>query len=307
MVNNSWGLRHLNVFCSIYRCGSFIGAALELGISPAYASKMITELEKALKVRLFNRTTRRVQITSEGETAYAWAVQVLEMNEKFKEEVAASQSNLMGSLRICTSVRLGRNYLSNIIALFNKAYPDLKIWLELVDRRVDLLEEGIDIDFRAGDVKEPHLISHHVVKAKRVLCASPDYLKTHGTPQHIKDLAEHSCLPFKDRIHPYGIWQLEGPDGIHTVRAEGKIGSNHTDVARRWAALGRGIILLSDWDIYDDLESGNLVQVLPEYSQSADVVAVTPARLSSSLKLKVCMEFLINNLQSGPYSLKTFT
>ncbi len=301
-----WGILHLKVFCAIYRQVSFFKAESELGISPAYASKMIAELEKALKVSLFLRTTRRVQVTGEGGIAYAWAEQVLKATENLKQEVAASRYNLMGSLKICTSLRLGRNHLAYILALFNEKYPDLHIWLELVDRGVDMLKEGIDIDLRAGDVKEPHLLSHHVVTAKRVLCASPEYLRIHGTPQHIKDLAQHSCLPFKDRSQPYGIWQLEGPDGVHTIRAVGKIGSNHSDVARRWAAQGRGIILLSDWDIYDELESGNLVRILPDYSQSADVVAVTPARLSSSLKLKVCVEFLVENLRSGPFSLKTF-
>jgi LysR family transcriptional activator of dmlA len=306
MVDNDWDLLHLKVFTSIYRQGSFVKAASELGISPAYVSKMIAELEKALKVSLLRRTTRRVQVTSEGEIAYSWAIQVLKSAENLKQEVAASQSNLMGSLKICTSLRLGRNHLSNILALFNEKYPDLNIWLELVDRRVDLLKEGVDIDLRVGDVEEPHLISHHVVKAKRVLCASPEYLRNHAAPQNIKDLAQHSCLPFRDRIQPYGVWQLEGPDGAHTVRVTGKVGSNHSDVARTWATLGRGIILLSDWDIHDEIESGSLVRVLPEYSQSADVVAVTPARLSSSLKLKLCVDFLIKNLQKGPFSLKTF-
>lgn len=307
MVNNDWGLLHLKVFTSIYRQGSFVKAASELGISPAYVSKMIAELEKSLKVSLLHRTTRRVQVTNEGEVAYSWAVQVLESAENLRQEVAASQSNLMGSLKICTSLRLGRNHLSNILALFNEKYPDLNIWLELVDRRVDMLEEGIDIDLRAGDVEEPHLISHHVVKARRVLCASPDYLRNHGTPRSIKDLAQHSCLPFRDRVQPYGVWQLEGPDGIHTVRVTGKVGSNHSDVARAWATLGRGIILLSDWDIHNELASGSLVRVLPEYSQTANIVAVTPARLNSSLKLKLCVDFLIKSLQQGPFSLKTLT
>ena len=305
MVNNDWGLLHLQVFSSIYRHGSFAKAASELGISPAYVSKTIAELEDALKVKLFYRTTRRVQITSEGEIAHAWALQVLEAADNLKQEVAASRSNLMGSIKISTSLRLGRNHVSNILALFNEKYPDLNIWLELVDRRVDMLEEGIDIDLRVGEVEEPHLISHPIVKAKRILSASPEYLRIHAEPHSIKDLAKHNCLPFRDRIQPYGIWQLEGPDGIHTVKVAGKVGSNHSDVARRWAMLGRGIIMLADWDIYEDLAAGTLVRVLPEYSQTADVVAVTPARLSSSVKLQVCVEFLVNNLRNGPFSLKT--
>jgi len=305
MVMNGWDLIDLKVFCSVYRYGSFARASTELGISPAYVSKRIADLERTLKVRLFHRTTRRIQVTSEGEVAHAWAIQVLEAAENLTMEVANTRTNPSGSLRICTSLRLGRNHVSRILALLAAKYPDLKIWLELVDRRVDMLEEGIDIDIRVGDIQEPHLISHPIVQSQRILCASPGYLKRNGIPHTPKDLTQHDCLPFRDRDHPFGVWRLEGPNGIETVRVTGSVGSNHSDVVRNWALLDRGIIMLSIWDVANHLEDGSLVRVLPEYSQSADVWAVTPARLSSSTKLKVCVEFLIEQLISGPYALHT--
>ncbi|MEH6648674.1 MAG: LysR substrate-binding domain-containing protein [Motiliproteus sp.] len=305
MVTNKWDLIDLKVFCSVYRCGSFARAATELGISPAYVSKRIADLERALKVRLFHRTTRRIQVTSEGEIAHVWALQVLEAADNLTQEVANTRANPSGSLRICTSLRMGRNHVSHILALLAKTYPDLKIWLELVDRRVDLLAEGIDIDIRAGDVQEPHLISHPIIKSQRILCASPDYLKLRGHPRTLKDLDHHDCLPFRDRDQPFGVWRLENSSGIETIRVTGSVGSNHSDVVRNWAVKDRGIILLSTWDVSDQLKDGSLVRILPEYSQAADVWAVTPARLSSSTKLKVCVEFLIEQLTEGPYALNT--
>jgi LysR family transcriptional regulator, transcriptional activator for dmlA len=303
MMTNNWDLIDLKIFCSVYRYGSFARASTEMGISPAYVSKRIADLERSLKVRLFNRTTRRIQITSEGEVAHTWAIQVLEAAENLTMEVANTKANPSGSLRIGTSFRLGNHHVSNILALLAKKYPDLKIWLELLDRRVDMLAEGIDIDIRAGDIQEPHLVSHLITKSSRILCASPTYLKNKGTPTCLSDLTQHDCLPFRDRDHPFGVWRLEGPNGDETVRVTGAVGSNHSDVVRNWALLDRGIILLSTWDIADHLKQGTLVRVLPEYAQSANIWIVTPARLSSSAKLKVCVEFLIEQLTEGPYSL----
>ena len=304
MVTNGWDLIDLKIFCTVYRYGNFARASTELGISPAYVSKRISDLERTLKAQLFNRTTRKVQVTSEGEVAYTWAIQVLEAAENLTMEVASSKANPSGSLRICTSLRLGRNHISPILALLSNKYPDLKIWLELVDRRVDMLEEGIDIDIRVGDIQEPHLISHPVIKSTRILCASPAYLKKRGKPKSPKDLTRHDCLPFRDRDHPFGVWRLSGPDGLETVRVTGSLGSNHSDVVRKLAILDRGIILISTWDVANHLEDGSLVRVLPEYYQPADIWAVTPTRLSNSVKLRVCVEFLIEQLTAGPYALK---
>lgn len=303
-MNSDWGLLHLRVFCEVYKQQSFVKAAAALGISPAYVSKTIRELEGSLNAKLFNRTTRRVRCTAEGEVAFRWALEALSAIEKLKEDVSASQQNLKGTLRITASMRLGRTALTPILADLMDQYPDLEIWVELVDRSIDVIAEGIDIDLRVGTVHEPHLVSHPIISGKRILCASHNYIAKHGAPQSIQDLASHSCLPFRDRVHPSGAWYLNGPDGSHVVRPINRVGSNNSDVARQWALSGLGIILLSEWDAYHELETGKLVQVLPEYTQPADVVAVTPIRLSNSLKIKVCVDYIIEQLRSGPHALK---
>jgi LysR family transcriptional activator of dmlA len=266
-VNKDWDLIDLRVFCHVARRASFVAAATELGISPAYVSKRVADLERALGVTLFHRTTRRVRISS--------------------------------------SLRLGRNHISPILAELHHEHPGLDIWLELMDRRVDLLAEGFDIDIRMGEVSEPHLVSHLVVENARVLCAAPAYLARRGTPSTAADLASHDCLLYRERHQTFGVWRLQGPQGIEAVKVTGPVGSNHSDIVSNFALAGHGIILLAGWDVADALKTGKLQRILPEYRQEANVWAVTAAKLQTSPKLRTCTQFLMKRLRKGPYALDT--
>ena len=304
-MNNDWDLVDLRVFCQVARRSSFVAAATELGISPAYVSKRVADLERALGVTLFHRTTRRVRISDAGEAVYAWARKVLDAAEGLNDSVSRTDTRLSGQLRISASLRLGRNHLSPILAELRRAHPELEIWLELMDRRVDLLAEGVDIDVRMGEVSEPHLVTHLVVENARVLCASPEYLARRGTPKTAADLASHDCLLYRERHQTFGVWRLQGPQGIESVKITGPMGSNHSDIVSNWALAGHGIILLAGWDVAPALKFGKLVRVLPEYRQEANVWAVTAAKLQTSPKLRTCTQFIIERLRNGPYALDT--
>lgn len=304
-MNNQWDMTDLRVFCQVARRSSFVGAATDLGISPAYVTKRIANLEKALGTTLFHRTTRRVLISDAGETAYAWARKVLDAAEELNQGVAGASTLPKGPLRISTSLRLGRNHLAPILADMGQRYPELEVWLEVMDRRVDLLGEGFDIDVRVGEVHEPHLIAHHVAQSARVLCAAPAYLARRGHPKTLADLTGHDCLMYRERHQTFGVWRLQGPNGPESVKVTGAMGSNQSDIVHQWALVGLGIIPLSSWDVAGLLREGVLERVLPQYHQSADVWAVTAARLDQSAKLRICTQFLISQLQSGPYALDT--
>ena len=304
-MNNRWDMTDLRVFCQVARRSSFVGAATDLGISPAYVTKRIANLEKALGTTLFHRTTRRVLISDAGETAYTWARKVLDAAEELNQGVAGANTLPKGSLRISTSLRLGRNHLAPILADMGRKYPELEIWLEVMDRRVDLLGEGFDIDVRMGEIHEPHLIAHHVVQNARVLCAAPAYLARRGHPKTLADLAGHDCLMYRERHQTFGVWRLQGPHGSESVKVTGVMGSNQSDIVHQWALAGLGIIPLASWDVAGLLREGALERVLPQYHQSADVWAVTAARLDQSAKLRICTQLLINQLQAGPHALDT--
>jgi LysR family transcriptional activator of dmlA len=304
-VNSGPLLDDLRLFCTAARRASFVATANELGTSAALVSKRIAILEKTLRVRLFHRTTRRVTVTEDGETVYQWAQKILDDIERMTEAVASIKTAPRGLLRISTSFGLGRNHVAPAISELKKRYPSLEVRLELLDRPVDLIGEGIDIDIRVGEVHEPNVIAHRIIQSSRILCASPAYLKQQGPPNVLADLAQHACLVIRERDQAFGVWRLYGPNGLQTVKVTGPLSSNHGDVVRHWALEGHGIMLRAVWDVATSLDAGELVRVLPLYRQPADVWAVSTARLANSAKLRVCVQFLQEQLKKGPFALIT--
>jgi len=305
IASNESFLRDLQLFCNIARRGSFVAASTDMGLSPSHVSKRLAMLEASLGVKLFQRTTRRVSMTSDGEAALQWAQKILEDVQGMADAFADRRTELRGLLRISTSLRLGRKHVSPILAMLRKRHPNLEIWLELLDRRADLVGENFDIDIRVGAVQEPHLIAHKIVESARILCASPEYLERRGAPVELAELAQHDCLLFRGRDDRFGVWRLSGPDGEKSVKVTGSVASNLSDIVVQWARDGFGVVMVSIWDVAESLRAGELVRVLPDYMQSADVWAVTAERLSSSAKVQVCIEFLREQLTSGPHALVT--
>jgi LysR family transcriptional activator of dmlA len=295
----------LRVFIHAARRASFAAAADELGASPAYVSKRIAMLEEALRVKLFYRSTRRVTLTERGELILSWAQRVLDVYGQVDGALEEMQADIRGVLRIAASSGLGRNHVAPVLSELVKTHPGLEIDLEILDRSVDMVDEEIDIDVRVGDVREPHLVPHHLARGRRVLCAAPAYIRRRGEPETIADLARHSCLLIRERNETFGRWSLRGPDGTRNVRVNAALASNHGDVVRRWALEGHGIVLRSYWDVAESLERGDLVHVLRKFWQPADVWAVTKIRSENSTKTRLCIRHLRARLRSGPFALAT--
>jgi LysR family transcriptional activator of dmlA len=298
-------LDDLRLFCTVAQRASFAATALDNGTTPAHISKRIAVLEEQLGARLFHRTSRRVVISEEGERAYAWARRILEDAASMHESVAGEKQEPAGVLRVSTSLRLGRNHVSHVLALMEARYPRLEIWLEILDRRADLVEEGIDVDVRIGDPVQPQLIGHRIAAGRRILCAAPQYLAQHPAPRSLAELAEHQCLLFRDREQAFGVWRLQGPGGMESVKLTGRLGSNHSDIIHNWLLDGKGVALLSAWDVASHLAHGRLVRVLPAYSEPADVWAMTSARTAGSAKVRACIAYLQRELTRGPHALQT--
>ena len=306
IVSLKFQLDDLRVFCLAARKSSFAAAATELGTSPAYVSKRIALLEKALGVALFHRAARRVTVTDDGERVYAAAQQVFQGVDHLGETVAGGRLDPSGTLRVTTSFRLGRAHIGPALSLLAARHPALGITLDTVDRRVDLVSEGIDLDVRVGEVAEPHLVAHRIASSQRVLCAAPAYLERRETPSNVFGLGQHDCLVLRDRNQAFGVWRLDGPDGATTrVKVTGRLSSNNADIVRGWAVDGHGILCQTSWDLHEDLAAGRLVQVLPAWSQPADVWAASTVRLSHSAKVRACVDFLQRELNGdGPHALR---
>jgi LysR family transcriptional activator of dmlA len=282
----------LRVFLTVIRKAGFAAAADELGLSPAYVSKRIQILESTLATRLLHRTSRRVALTEDGERVQRWAVRILEDFQLLQDELSQAHSAPRGRLHLCSSFGFGRNHVAPAVSKLAELYPDLEIRLDLFDRVVDIVNEGFDLEIRVGDDIPGQHIGRRLVSNRRVLCAAPEYLAARGTPQVLSDLQTHDCLVIKERDNAFGIWQLER-DGEHdSVRVSGRLSSNNGEIVLQWGLDGRGVMLRSLWDVRPLLEQGRLVQVLHDYTQSANVWAVYPTRLANSGKLRVCVEFL---------------
>ncbi|MGY4494259.1 LysR substrate-binding domain-containing protein [Pseudomonas sp. TE3610] len=282
----------LRVFLAVVRNNGFASAAEALGYSPAYISKRIGVLEATLGTRLLHRTTRRIALTDQGEQTLTWATRLLDDMDDFLGQLNDAPHQLRGALHMCSSFGFGRNHVAPAITLLSQRYPQLDIRLDVFDRVVDIINEGFDLEILVGDDLPEQFHGTQLVKNRRVLCATPDYLARRGTPQQLDELAGHDCLVLKERNYAFGIWELarEGRK-VESVRVSGPLSSNNGEIVLQWALSGAGIILRSLWDVKPMLDSGQLVQVLPDYSQSANVWAVYPGRLSESAKLKACVAF----------------
>ncbi|WP_371319894.1 LysR family transcriptional regulator [Variovorax sp. dw_308] len=304
-MNLKFQLDDLRVFCLAARKASFAATATELGTSPAYVSKRIAILEKALGVTLFHRAARRVTVTEDGERVYASAQQIFQDVDHMGETVAGGKLDPRGLLRVTTSARLGRMHIGPALSLLARRYPALDITLDAVDRRVDLVGENIDLDVRVGEVDEPHLVAHKIATSVRLLCAAPTYVARRGAPEKVAELSQHDCLVLRDRNQAFGVWRLTGPTGTEKVKVTGRLSSNNSEIVRGWGNDGHGILLQAQWDLHDDISAGRLVPVLPQWWQPADIWAASSVRLSHSAKVRVCVQFLQEQLNGkGPFALK---
>jgi LysR family transcriptional activator of dmlA len=296
-MNNNLPLTgDLRVFVTVARRSSFVAAAAELGVSAAYVTKRVKIMEGTLGAALFNRTTRRVVITEDGERAYHWAQKILDDMDHLMEDISTKRQSPRGMLRVCSSFGFGQNIVGPALSQMVEKYPALQIRFEVFDRLVDVGAEGFDLDIRVGDDMAPHHIARQLAPNRRVLCAAPGYVQRHGLPTSLADLANHACLIIKERDHPFGLWKLRNGPDEQTVKVRGPLSSNHGEIAVNWAVDERGIVLRSLWDVGPLLQSGQLVQVLPQYTQEANLWAVFPARLETSAKVRVCVEWLQERL-----------
>ncbi|OVW83983.1 LysR family transcriptional regulator [Klebsiella pneumoniae] len=296
-MNNLPLLNDLRVFMLVARRAGFAAAAEELGVSPAFVSKRVSLLEQTLNVMLLHRTTRRVTITEEGERIYEWAQRILQDVDEMMDELSDVRQVPQGTLRIISSFGFGRRVVAPALSALALQYPQLELRFDVQDRLVDLVNEGVDLDIRVGDDIAPNLIARQLAANHRVLCASPQFLARHAPPTQLSDLAALPCLVIKERDHPFGVWQLHSKEGQHAIKVTGPLSSNHGEIVHQWCLDGQGIALRSWWDVRENIASGHLVQVLPDYWQPANVWAVYVSRLATSAKIRTTVEFLRHYFQ----------
>ncbi|WP_336042709.1 LysR family transcriptional regulator [Acinetobacter dispersus] len=286
-------------FIRVADLGSISKAAQNTNISVSVASQKLQRLEQNLQLRLFHRTTRKLTLTDEGrvllEHGRHWIADFIHLQESLK----LKDRPLTGTLRITTSATFGTKVLMPVIAEFALLHPELKIHLDLNDQNIDLIQQGMDLAIRIGQLKSSSLIAKRLSTNQRLLCASPAYLQQYGVPTTLSDLKLHRCIL---QQHGQGLtdqWHLINAEGqVEQVHVEGYFATNSGEGVRQAALAGLGISNHSIWHVAEDLASGRLVQVLPDYPvETTAIYAVFPHRELIAPKVQRFLDYLIDYFQ----------
>jgi len=292
------------VFSKVVQGGSLSAAARELGISPAVVSRTLAAMEARLGVRLINRTTRSLHLTDEGASYYETCSRILAEIEEADAAAAARRVEPQGMLRVALPASFGLNHIAPLIPRFAERYPKVQLALSLSDRSVNLVEEGFDLAIRIAELKDSALAARKLAPNRRVVCASPAYLRQHDEPKTPQDLAKHNCLIATWEQGMAMNWEYKSPVGKRgSVRVTGRYACDNWEVLREWAVAGLGVALKSTWDVRKHLEDGSLVPLLPGYDFSSDVgiYAVYPHRRHLPAKTRVFIDFLAESFGPEPY------
>ena len=291
----------LTAFARVVESGSFARAADRLELSVSAVSRQIGELEAHLGVRLLNRTTRRLSLTESGRAFHERCVQLLADLAEAEEEVGAAAIVPRGTLRITASVSFGVGYLAPVIAEFQRQHPQLRFDIELSDRAIDLVDEGIDLAIRIGDIGSRALIGRRIGVAQMVCCAAPSYLARRPAPRTPADLAAHPCLTY-EYASIGNVWRFRDAGGrVDEVKVSGPVHANNGAMLSALAVAGVGVSLEPDLIAANDVRAGRLVALLPDYqAPTIDINAVYPSRRHLSAKVRSFIDFVAQRFAQEP-------
>lgn len=279
----------LAVLVQAVATGSLSGASRRLGVAPVVASRRLAALERELGVRLLNRTTRAIALTAEGEDFLPHARDMLEREAAAVAALHPGTAGVSGVLRATAPAALGREIIVPMLPALLEAHPNLRIELQLTERLVDLVGEGLDVAIRIADLKDSSLIARRIGKVRRLLYASPDYLARNGRPRVTADLAAHSCLTILGARH----WHFDRSTGVERVRVSGRLACDSIDGLHAACRAGLGVAMLSDWSAKADLETGRLEALELDASPHAPPVsAVYPAARVVAPKVRLFLSAL---------------
>jgi DNA-binding transcriptional LysR family regulator len=265
-------------------------------------SKYITRLEEQLGARLLNRTTRRLSLTEAGQAFFSRSQRGLQEIDAAQAEVSHLQKTPRGKLRINTPMSFGILHIAPGLPEFVAQYPELSMDMNLDDRQVDLIEEGFDLAIRIAELPDSSLIARRLGPCRHVACASPAYLEQNGTPQIPDDLRKHNAITFRYQDSP-NEWRFLTPDGRYaSVPVTGSIQMNNSLAIREAVLSGAGITLTPSFIVGEDIKTGRLQQLLPEYrAQEISIYAVYPERRHLLPKVQAFLDFMKERITESPY------
>ena len=292
-------LPDLASFILIVNEGSFTAAAKMLDVTPSALSKLITRLEKALSVKLFERTTRKLIITPAGQKVYDQAVLMVNAAQQAIELSHSDHTEVSGAITVAAPEAFLNSVLQPLVVPFLERYSDIELKLRVADGEIDLLRDRIDIAFKLTDKPDENLVLKEIGKTHLCLCASPDYIEQYGMPSHPTELFEHQCLYLAERERDY-IWDFFKEDEYHSIAVKGRYAVNHSQMRLTGVKQHLGIGIFHDFVIADALAKGVVVPVLPDWTIQSNyhgVIAMQyPQTQYMSARLRAFIDFAMEHL-----------
>jgi DNA-binding transcriptional LysR family regulator len=281
--------------------GSLTAAAQVLKVTPATASSMLKRLEGQLGVRLFERSTRSIRLTSQGQNLLGYASRALALIDEGEAQLLSENFTLSGMVRVAAPSDLARSVLLPWFDEFLAANPDLRLGLSVSDRVHDVLRDPVDVALRYGATTDPNAVVRGLAMTRRVLCASRRYLERFGTPQTPEDLRRHNCLIFELRSTRYVDWRFERDGEWVNVQVAGDREVDDASIAHQWALAGEGVLYKSELDLFHSLASGQLVRLLPQWSgEHYPLNAVFPSNRFMPQRVRGVVDFIADRLAELP-------
>lgn len=294
--------KQIESFVSVAARGSLTAAAQAEGVAPAVIGRRIDALEARLGVRLLVRTTRRITLTFEGGAFLEDCQRLLRDLHNAEASVSRGGVKASGHLRVTAPAGFGRAHVAPLVPSFVESHPEVSISLELTDRITDIVNENLDLAVRIGALDDSSLVGVPLAENRRVVVASPAYLRRRGTPATPADLVQHDCLTFGTYGNQARGWQFTVDGRVASIRVNGSLECNDGAVLRDWALDGKGLAWRSLWEVGDDLRSGRLRSVLDAFAAPPTAIhAVIAQRRHLPLRVRTFIDHLKNSYGNPAY------
>jgi DNA-binding transcriptional LysR family regulator len=291
----------MRTFVRVVEAGSISRAAEQMGLAKSGVSRRLSDLESRLGVRLIQRTTRRSRLTEAGQAYYTGAVKLLGDVDELEAATADAEAVIRGTLRLAAPLSFGLCHLSPAMDEFMRQNPQLEINVDFSDRRIDLVERGMDLAIRIAQLEDSNLQARRICPIRLLLCASPAYLAEYGTPTRINDLKRHRIL----RYEAGGVSSIRLRDHqgrVHSIQTGSHIVANNGDFLRDMAMAGHGIIMSPSFITWQALASGDLVPVMTDFKPPPlEAWAVYPRNRYLSRRARSFIDFLVERFGDNPY------
>lgn len=289
---------HLQVFVSIARARSLTGASIATGIGQATISRQLAALEKHLGCRLFQRSTRAISLTEHGEIYLQHALRLLELHEEAEASVQQGSAKLRGRLRVACSNGFGRKLLIPALGQWQARHPQLHVELEMSDQLSQLIDDRVDVAFRTAALQESSLVARAIGASRRIVVASPDYLRRNGPLTEPADLQRHQCILFAG-AERHRVWSFVGVRGKVSVHVQGQLTLSSVDALQDAVLAGLGVAIMPAWFWTRERLDGQVVQLLPDYKLPEQTIhALTSARPGAMSKVRKFVDYVEQTLRA---------